>query len=194
MNHLPKLALASKLLPEQWSSYVRFLGTATVLPPGKDHTSNCPFSEKRQPLPTQNLPTCPFRGAVRTAASEKPPKAASIERPFEEIPTPPSLPLVGTLLDLILAGGAEYVHQYCDKRHKSLGPIYREKLGNVEAVFLSDAKLIQKVRAHPFFFRFTNVHSAQVYKFEGKYPQHMVPEPWIIYNQSKGIQRGLFFM
>ncbi|XP_017490487.1 PREDICTED: cytochrome P450 315a1, mitochondrial-like, partial [Rhagoletis zephyria] len=97
--------------------------------------------------------------------------------PFDQIPTPPSLPIVGTLFDLILAGGAEYVHQYCDKRHKTLGPIYREKLGNIEAVFLSDAKLIQKV-----------------YKYEGKYPQHMVPEPWIIYNQSKGIQRGLFFM
>ncbi|OTF83333.1 cytochrome P450-like protein [Euroglyphus maynei] len=96
---------------------------------------------------------------------------------FEQIPTPAGLPLIGTLLDLIRAGGAEYVHQYCDKRHKQLGSIYREKLGNVEAVFIADANLVQ-----------------QVYKHEGKYPQHMVPEPWIIYNQNKGIKRGLFFM
>ncbi|XP_046915997.2 cytochrome P450 315a1, mitochondrial [Dermatophagoides farinae] len=96
---------------------------------------------------------------------------------FEQIPTPAGLPLIGTLYDLIRAGGAEYVHQYCDKRHEQLGPIYREKLGNVEAVFIADANLVQ-----------------QVYKHEGKYPQHMVPEPWIIYNQNKGIKRGLFFM
>ncbi|KAH9419721.1 hypothetical protein DERP_001551 [Dermatophagoides pteronyssinus] len=96
---------------------------------------------------------------------------------FEQIPTPAGLPLIGTLFDLIRAGGAEYVHQYCDKRHKQFGSIYREKLGNVEAVFVADAELVQ-----------------QVYKHEGKYPQHMVPEPWIIYNQNKGIKRGLFFM
>ena len=96
---------------------------------------------------------------------------------FEQIPTPAGLPIIGTLFDLIRAGGAEYVHQYCDKRHKQFGSIYREKLGNVEAVFVADAELVQ-----------------QVYKHEGKYPQHMVPEPWIIYNQNKGIKRGLFFM
>ena len=36
--------------------------------------------------------------------------------------------------------------------------------------------------------------NTQVYQFEGKYPQHMVPEPWIIYNEIYGIKRGLFFM
>ncbi|KPM05989.1 cytochrome P450-like protein 15 [Sarcoptes scabiei] len=98
-------------------------------------------------------------------------------RSFKEIPSPQGLPIFGTLFDLIKAGGAEYVHQYCDKRHRMLGPIFREKLGNVEAVFVSDANLVQKI-----------------YQNEGKYPRHMVPEPWIIYNQNKGVQRGLFFM
>ncbi|KAH9376665.1 hypothetical protein HPB48_005876 [Haemaphysalis longicornis] len=74
-------------------------------------------------------------------------------------------------------GGRHKIHEYCDRRHRELGPIYRETLGSVDAVFVADSALIQKV--------YTN---------EGKFPMHMVPEAWLIYNEVKGIQRGLFFM
>lgn len=98
-------------------------------------------------------------------------------REFEEIPSPRRLPLVGTTLDLVAAGGAPFLHTYCDRRHKSLGRLYREQIGNLDCVFISDADLMQ-----------------QVYSNEGQYPVHSVPEPWTIFNDMKGIRRGLFFM
>ncbi|XP_023243581.1 cytochrome P450 315a1, mitochondrial-like [Centruroides sculpturatus] len=98
-------------------------------------------------------------------------------RTFHSIPTPKGLPIIGTIFDLLSSGGAPMIHEYCDRRHRELGPIYRECLGSVDAVFVADSDLIQ-----------------QVYSNEGKYPKHMVPEPWIIYNEMYGKQRGLFFM
>ncbi|XP_076344520.1 cytochrome P450 315a1, mitochondrial-like isoform X2 [Tachypleus tridentatus] len=97
--------------------------------------------------------------------------------PYESIPSPKGFPLFGTIFDILLRGGAPKIHEYCDRRHKELGSIYREKLGVVEAVFVADSKLIQ-----------------QIYQNEGRYPMHMVPEPWTLYNEITGIERGLFFM
>ena len=74
-------------------------------------------------------------------------------------------------------GGAPFLHKYCDHLHKQLGPIYKEKLGPTECIFLADPNMIR-----------------QVYQNEGKYPKHLVPEAWLIFNQVKGIKRGLFFM
>ncbi|XP_054155253.1 cytochrome P450 315a1, mitochondrial-like [Oppia nitens] len=119
---------------------------------------------------------CPVTGA-KSLSPEIPTTKTNQVLPYESLPTPKGLPLIGTLFDLIRSGGAQYTHLYCDRRHHELGPIYKETLGNVEAVFIADAALMQKV-----------------YQFEGKYPQHMVPEPWIIYNEINGIKRGLFFM
>ena len=163
MHHFSKpLRRATSLLLDQVAPTLPQLtcfrslssATAQLLPPGKTHTASCPFAEKSQSFQPANSSACPFSGALKQQQHDRkrsPPqldvtREESTGLPFDQIPTPPSLPIVGTLFDLILAGGAEYVHQYCDKRHKTLGPIYREKLGNIEAVFLSDAKLIQKVR------------------------------------------------
>ena len=96
---------------------------------------------------------------------------------FTQIPTPKRLPFVGTTFDLLAAGGAPFLHKYCDERHQSLGRLYREKIGSLDCVFVADAALMQRV-----------------YSNEGQYPVHSVPEPWTIFNELKGIQRGLFFM
>ncbi|KAH8041663.1 hypothetical protein HPB51_017465 [Rhipicephalus microplus] len=104
-------------------------------------------------------------------------KTSSARKPFSSLPRPKGLPVLGTTLDVLRAGGAPKIHEYCDRRHRELGPIYRETLGSVDAVFVADSALIQKV--------YTN---------EGKFPMHMVPDAWLIYNEVKGIQRGLFFM
>ena len=96
---------------------------------------------------------------------------------FQEIPAARHLPFVGTTFDLMAAGGAPFLHSYFDSRHKSLGKLFREKLGSLDCVFVADAKLMQ-----------------EVYSNEGEYPVHSVPEPWTIFNDMKGIQRGLFFM
>jgi ecdysteroid 2-hydroxylase len=84
---------------------------------------------------------------------------------------------IGTLWDVYRAGGVSQIHRYIDERHRRLGPIFRERLGHVEAVWVNDAQLFR-----------------QVYQCEGSHPQPMLPEPWLIYNRKRGCQRGLFFM
>lgn len=68
------------------------------------------------------------------------------------------------------------MHDHCDKRHRELGPIYREHLGSSELVFLADTKLIQTVIAN-----------------EGPHPHHNVPDAWKFYNKIHNVERGLFF-
>lgn len=96
---------------------------------------------------------------------------------LQEIPSPMGLPVVGTTLALIAAGGAPKLHIYIDERHKQLGPIFRDKIGPIQAVFVSDAECMRKT-----------------FSQEGKYPKHMLPEGWTVYNQMYGCSRGLFFM
>ncbi|XP_076335674.1 cytochrome P450 315a1, mitochondrial-like [Tachypleus tridentatus] len=127
---------------------------------------------------------CPFHHSHRNPGAKAPCPAevpclngVTSGKPYDHIPSPKGLPLVGTIFDLLYSGGAPKIHEYCDKRHKELGSIYREKLGAVEAVFVAEGELIQRV-----------------YQNEGRYPMHLVPEPWLIYNEINGIQRGLFFM
>lgn len=136
-------------------------------------------SSPRDTLVTRDLDSmpasCPF------SASRSPPTMAieertAMTRSYEDIPTPKGLPIIGTFLDIVKSGGAPYIHEYCDNRHKMLGPIYREKMGTTEAVFIADSDMIQKV-----------------YQNEGKYPSHLVPEAWILYNNAKKRERGLFF-
>lgn len=79
--------------------------------------------------------------------------------------------------DINRAGGVTQIHRYIDARHQQLGPIFREKLGHVEAVWLADP-----------------VYYQQVYQNEGVCPRLMLPEPWLIFNQKHAYKRGLFFM
>lgn len=109
--------------------------------------------------------------------AEKMEQTTDSAKPYTDIPTAKGLPLVGTMLSIVKHGGASKMHEYINMRHKQLGPIFKEKLGVVEAVAVSSKDL-----------------ASTVYLNEGRYPQHMVPKPWLIYNQMRGIQRGLFFM
>lgn len=71
------------------------------------------------------------------------------------------------------------LHEYIDSRHKQLGPIFRESLGgSSDLIFISDHELMKTL--------FLNV--------EGKYPAHIVPDAWILYEKLYGSKRGLFFM
>ena len=97
--------------------------------------------------------------------------------PVLEMPSPRGLPGLGSTLDLIAAGGAPRLHEYIDCRHRELGPVFRDKIGPVQAVFVSDPTEMRRV-----------------FTLEGKYPVHILPESWVLYNQLYGCQRGLFFM
>ena len=124
---------------------------------------------------------CPFMREISTTASSLIPQYASLAisstKPFSDIPTPQGLPFIGTLLDFIRSGGPSRVHEYAYVRHQTLGPIYREQLGSIPAVFISDPALM-----------------AYVFANEGKYPQNLMPASWKIYTEKCKKKRGLFFM
>jgi len=94
-----------------------------------------------------------------------------------EIPSPRALPIIGTTADLISAGGSAKLHEYVDARHRQLGPIYREYIGPVRSVLVADPNDMR-----------------HVFRREGKYPKHLLPAPWVVYNKMYGCKRGLFFM
>ncbi len=94
------------------------------------------------------------------------------------MPTPKGLPILGTSLELLVnSRGGQKLHEYVDWRHKQLGPIFKECLGPIIPVFLSDAEEIRKVFAN-----------------EGKCPRHVLPDCWLLYNKMKNYKRGLYFM
>lgn len=94
-----------------------------------------------------------------------------------EIPIVKGLPVVGTMFSIIAAGGGRKLHEYIDKRHQQYGTVFREKLGPVDAIWISDP-LDMKL----------------LFGQEGKFPKHILPEAWLLYNETYGQQRGLYFM
>ncbi|XP_045772799.1 cytochrome P450 315a1, mitochondrial [Maniola jurtina] len=98
---------------------------------------------------------------------------------ISDMPHPKSLPIIGTRLQLIAAGGGKKLHEYIDARHKQLGPIFTERLaGSTELVFVSDPLIMKSLFIY----------------MEGKYPMHILPDPWVLYEKLYGSHRGLFFM
>lgn len=96
---------------------------------------------------------------------------------LQEAPEPRGLPVFGTLFSFMLAGGPKRQHEYVDKRHKELGPVYRERIGPVTAVFVNS----------PHEFR-------RIFRLEGPTPKNFLPEAWTLYNEIRRCRRGLLFM
>ncbi|XP_031844272.1 cytochrome P450 family protein sad [Nomia melanderi] len=153
-------------------------------------------------LPSQRAPGCGYAGATRiddlsniakTADGAAQSKIEAIEKSPERNygvastpaagnrlqgpPEPRGLPLFGTLFSFLLAGGAKRQHEYVDRRHGELGPVYREQLGPVSAVFVNS----------PTEFR-------RIFRLEGPAPRHFIPEAWTLYNDIRKCRRGLLFM
>ncbi|KAG7208926.1 hypothetical protein KM043_015105 [Ampulex compressa] len=96
---------------------------------------------------------------------------------LQEMPEPRGLPVFGTLLSLAASGGAKHLHEYVEKRHKELGPVYRERIGPVKAVFVNS----------PCEFR-------RIFRLEGPTPKHFLPDAWVLYNELRNRRRGVLFM
>lgn len=101
----------------------------------------------------------------------------AIVRSFGDIPTASQWPVIGNRLELLRTGWRNDFHEYIDRRHQQLGPIFRERLGPVEAVFIMAPDAIR-----------------ELFLYEGKHPMHPLPEAWSLYNRVHRCQRGLFFM
>lgn len=85
---------------------------------------------------------------------------------------------MGMLVSLLEEGHAK-LHQYVDKQHRELGGVFQDQIApNTESIiFVADP-----------------IEMRHTFGLEGKYPKHVVPEAWMVYNQAYGCQRGLFFM
>ncbi|XP_035690058.1 probable cytochrome P450 49a1 [Branchiostoma floridae] len=98
-------------------------------------------------------------------------------RPFEEIPGPKGLPLIGTALDYTPFGRFPIKTNLRDsyrERTKTYGSIYREKIGPRELVVISDPKDIQKV-----------------YRNEGRYPERPQVDSIKTYREMKKLPAGI---
>ncbi|XP_076255105.1 cytochrome P450 family protein sad [Rhynchophorus ferrugineus] len=116
----------------------------------------------------------PRGGALSRIARQS---STTVTKTIDDVPGPKGLPLIGTTLSLLMAGSTPKLHHYIDKRHKEYGSIFKESIGPVPCIFISDAKTIRDVFAH-----------------EGKYPIHVLPEAWTTYNTLHNVSRGIFFM
>ncbi|XP_059620061.1 cytochrome P450 315a1, mitochondrial [Phlebotomus argentipes] len=96
---------------------------------------------------------------------------------FSDIPAAKGLPFIGTTLDIMKAGSAPKFHEYIEKRHEDLGAIFRERIGSLDCLFISDPELIREIFLH-----------------EGKYPRHVIPDVWKLYQRKHENKRGLLFM
>ncbi|RLU27294.1 hypothetical protein DMN91_001095 [Ooceraea biroi] len=96
----------------------------------------------------------------------------------KEPPEPRGIPFFGTMLSLIMAGGAQKLHEYVDKRHRELGPVYREQIGPVRGIFVNSPDEFRSI----------------FLRLEGPTPQHFLPESWMLYNEIRSQRRGLLFM
>lgn len=93
-------------------------------------------------------------------------------------PEPRRVPFFGTMLSLMMAGGAQKLHEYVDRRHRKLGPVFREQIGPLWIVFVNSPDEFRKI----------------FLRLEGPTPQHFIPEAWRLYNEIRAQRRGLIFM
>nr|XP_004666698.2 cholesterol side-chain cleavage enzyme, mitochondrial [Jaculus jaculus] len=86
-------------------------------------------------------------------------------RPFNEIPSPGDNGWIN-LYHFWREKGAHRLHYRHVQNFQKYGPIYREKLGNLESVYIMDPEDV-----------------ALVFKFEGPHPERYLIPPWVAYHQ-----------
>lgn len=94
-----------------------------------------------------------------------------------DIPIIKGLPVFGTTFSILAAGGGRNLHKYIDKQHQQYGSVFKEKLGPIDATWISDPSDMKLI-----------------FQQEGKFPQHILPDAWLLYNELYGQKRGLYFM
>lgn len=97
-------------------------------------------------------------------------------RPFDEIPGPKGLPLVGTYLDYVKPGGFRFekLFEAIHQRSKDYGPIYKENLGGRVMVVISDIEEYLKI-----------------IRIDGKFPVREKLLPIWYYMKVKGMKESI---
>uniref|UniRef100_A0A8C0N5X3 Cholesterol side-chain cleavage enzyme, mitochondrial n=4 Tax=Canis lupus TaxID=9612 RepID=A0A8C0N5X3_CANLF len=91
--------------------------------------------------------------------------STQIPRPFSEIPTPGNNGWLN-LYNFWREMGSQKIHYHQVQNFQKYGPIYREKLGSVESVYIIDPEDV-----------------ALLFKFEGPTPERFCIPPWVAYHQ-----------
>ena len=96
----------------------------------------------------------------------------------KRIPSVKGLPFVGNLFHLMLSGGTSHkTHVYFKNRWQMLGPMFKEKLGRYEAVFLHDPNDVKNL-----------LHQ------EGSYPRRTEFPAWKMYREESGYASGIILL
>ena len=82
-----------------------------------------------------------------------------------------------SIISMVNADQAIRLHVHVDELHKELGPIYRDRVGPLDLIFLNSPDDFRKV-----------------FRVEGRTPHNFLPEAWSLYNQIRQRPRGLLFM
>ncbi|XP_020953978.1 cholesterol side-chain cleavage enzyme, mitochondrial isoform X1 [Sus scrofa] len=106
---------------------------------------------------------CP--GHPRVGTGEGACISTKTPRPFSEIPSPGDNGWIN-LYRFWKEKGTQKIHYHHVQNFQKYGPIYREKLGNLESVYIIDPEDV-----------------ALLFKFEGPNPERYNIPPWVAYHQ-----------
>ncbi|XP_063441953.1 cytochrome P450 10-like [Mytilus trossulus] len=123
------------------------------------------------------LNLCPFRKTHTLQTKDETTTISENETQlFEDIPGPKGLPIVGTLFDYFKKDGPRFNKMFkaYQQRAFEYGPIYKEQIGAISTVVISDPLEYNKV-----------------IRSEGKYPNRREMEPMAHYRRKKKIGLGL---
>ncbi len=110
-----------------------------------------------------------FRSTAQSTAARN--EFASA-KPFTDIPTKKGYPVVNNIFEFLAKPGK--AHEIVYKRHEQYGPIFREKAGVYDAVFISDASAL-----------------GDFLRQEGKYPKRTEMQIWKKYREISGEADGV---
>ncbi|XP_076441430.1 cytochrome P450 10-like [Babylonia areolata] len=135
------------------------------------NVKQCPFRATMGSLTLGRGEEVPVPVPVPQASQEKP-----AVQPFEAVPGPKGLPIVGTLLDYFKKDGLKFSKMFEAYQARALqfGAVYKEQLGPIELVVISDP-----------------AEYAKVMRAEGKFPNRREMEPMVYYRQQRGLDLGL---
>ncbi|XP_007537052.1 cholesterol side-chain cleavage enzyme, mitochondrial [Erinaceus europaeus] len=106
----------------------------------------------------RSLPVPP-KGLARGLSVQSP-------RPFKDIPSPGENGWLN-LYQLWRAGGTSQLHHHQMQCFQRLGPIYREKLGTMDSVYITDPQDV-----------------ALLFRSEGQHPERYVIPAWLAYHEQ----------
>ena len=95
-------------------------------------------------------------------------------KPFSEVPGPKGWPVIGNLLTLPKMIRAKNQHEVLLENFEKYGPIWKEKMGAMEIVNLSDVAAVEKL-----------------HRLEGKYPRRITLEPWRHWREEQKHSKGV---